>query len=32
MFRQHQIVFVADGNTVHGMITRERYFKYLGAK
>lgn len=32
MFRQHQIVFVADGNTVHGVITRERYFKYLGAK
>ncbi|MBF6594074.1 MAG: hypothetical protein IVW51_06460 [Thermaceae bacterium] len=32
LFRQHQIVFVADGNRVHGMITRERYFKYLGAK
>ncbi len=32
LFRQHQVVFVADGNTVHGMITRERYFKYLGAK
>ena len=32
LFRQHQIVFVADGDNVHGMITRERYFKYLGAK
>jgi len=32
LFRQHPIVFVADGDTVHGMITRERYFKYLGAK
>lgn len=32
LFRQHQIVFVADGDKVHGMITRERYFKYLGAK
>lgn len=32
LFRQHQIVFVADGNAIHGMITRERYFKYLGAK
>ncbi|RIH89749.1 hypothetical protein Mlute_00264 [Meiothermus luteus] len=31
LFRQHQIVFVADGNNIHGMITRERYFKYLGA-
>lgn len=32
LFRQHQIVFVADGSKVYGMITRERYFKYLGAK
>jgi hypothetical protein len=32
LFRQHPIVFVADGDTVHGMVTRERYFKYLGAR
>ncbi|RDI95086.1 hypothetical protein DV704_08410 [Meiothermus sp. QL-1] len=31
LFRQHQIVFVADGSTIHGIITRERYFKYLGS-
>lgn len=32
VFKQHKTVFVADGNDVHGMITQERYFKYLGAK
>jgi len=32
LFRQHKIIFVADGNNVHGMITQERYFKYLGTR
>jgi hypothetical protein len=32
LFRQHATVFVADNNTIHGMISRESYFRYLGVK
>ncbi|MCL5964941.1 MAG: hypothetical protein M1369_04045 [Deinococcus sp.] len=30
LFWRHPVVFVADGNTVHGAIRRDAYFKYLG--
>jgi hypothetical protein len=32
LFQQHPMVFVADGNTVHGVIRRDGYFRYLGVK
>ena len=32
LFKQHKFIFVADGSIIHGIITQERYFKYLGAK
>ena len=32
LFKQHKFIFVADGSDIHGIITQERYFKYLGAK
>ncbi|WP_026234560.1 hypothetical protein [Calidithermus timidus] len=31
MFRKYPVVIVADGDTIHGAIRREAYFKYLGA-
>ena len=32
LFKQHSMVFVADDSTVHGVIRRDAYFKYLGVK
>ena len=31
LFRQHLVVFVADGETIHGVVSRDRFMKYLGA-